>query len=94
VYRENATLGVDKLGYFVASGIKQKNIQDTLELENFLGLNNITPMQSSHTQTAEDRANEDSNKDNESPKEKEGQDDDSVLEPAEEKSNPTDSNED
>lgn len=54
-FKTNATLGVGKLRYVVASGIKQKNIQDTLYLETFLGLNNLTPMQTSYTQTAEDR---------------------------------------
>lgn len=54
-YRENATLGVNKLDYFIASGVKQKNIEDQLYLESFLKLNKITPMQTSYTQTAEDR---------------------------------------
>lgn len=54
-YKENATLGVGKLDYFIASGIKQKNIQDQLDLENFLKLDGIKPMQTSYTQTAEDR---------------------------------------
>lgn len=54
-YRENATLGVGKLDYVIASGIKQKNIQDQLFLENFLKLDQILPMQTSYTQTAEDR---------------------------------------
>ena len=91
VYRENATLGVDKLGYFVASGVKQKNIQDTLELEAFLGLNNITPMQSSHTQTAEDRDSEtddsqekDKNKDSNNSKDS-SKKDKTVIEPADNK---------
>ena len=57
-YKENATLGVGKLDYFVASGIKQKNIQDQLHLESFLKLNEITPMQTSYTQTADDRQEE------------------------------------
>ena len=61
--KNHATLGVGKLNYFVASGIKQKNIQDTLYLEEFLGLNKITPMQTSYTQTAEDRQDEGSNDD-------------------------------
>lgn len=65
-YKENATLGVGKLDYFIASGIKQKNIQDQLNLEDFLGLEDIKPMQTSYTQTAEDRvdAKEDTSKDN------------------------------
>ena len=54
-YKENATLGVGKLDYFIASGIKQKNIQDQLDLEDFLKLDGIKPMQTSYTQTAEDR---------------------------------------
>ena len=57
-YKENATLGVGKLDYFIASGIKQKNIQDQLNLESFLKLNEIVPMQTSYTQTADDRKEE------------------------------------
>ena len=57
-YKENATLGVGKLDYFIASSIKQKNIQDQLDLEDFLKLDEIKPMQTSYTQTAEDRAEE------------------------------------
>lgn len=56
IYKTNATLGVGKVQYFVASGIKQKNIQDTLALEKFLGLDSIEPMQTSYTQSAEDRS--------------------------------------
>lgn len=56
VYRQNASLGVGKLDYMIASGIKQKNIQDQLLLEDFLGLHDITPMQTTYTQTAEDRS--------------------------------------
>ena len=55
IYKENATLGVGKLDYIIASGIKQRNIKDNFELEEFLKLNEITPMQTSYTQTAEDR---------------------------------------
>ena len=56
-YKENATLGVGKLDYFIASGIKQKNIQDQLYLESFLKLDQIVPMQTC-TQTADDRQEE------------------------------------
>jgi len=55
IYKDNATLGVGKLDYLIASGIKQKNIQDQLGLEQFLHLDQITPMQTSYTQTADDR---------------------------------------
>lgn len=57
-YKDNATLGVGKLDFIVASGIKQRHIQDALNLESFLDLTQITPMQTSYTQTAEDRVEE------------------------------------
>ena len=63
IYKDNATLGVGKLDYIIASGIKQRNLQDQLYLEKFLKLEEITPMQTSYTQTAEDRVDEtDANK--------------------------------
>ena len=67
-YKENATLGVGKLDYFIASGIKQKNIQDQLHLESFLKLEQIVPMQTSYTQTAADR--EEEGVDNDKPEDK------------------------
>lgn len=57
IYKVNATLGVNKLDYFIASGVKQKHIADMLQLEQYLGLDRVTPMQTSYTQTAEDRTN-------------------------------------
>ena len=63
VYKENATLGIGKLDYIIASGIKQRNIQDQFYLENFLKLDQITPMQTSYTQTAEDRQGDQSESD-------------------------------
>lgn len=66
-FKTNATLGVNKIDYLIASGIEQKNICDTLLLEKTLGLDNITPMQTSYTQTADDRGSTDDadNKDTE-----------------------------
>ena len=58
-YRDNATLGVGKIDYIVASGVKQRHIQDTFDLESFLDLTQITPLQTSYTQTAEDRKEDD-----------------------------------
>lgn len=55
VFKDNATLGVNKLDYLIASGIEQKHITDVLTLEKNLGLDNIVPMQTSYTQTADDR---------------------------------------
>lgn len=73
VYRQNATLGIGKIDYLVASGVKQKHIEDTFELENFLDLSRITPLQSAHTQTADDRVNEEEpSKDSEKDSKKSG----------------------
>lgn len=63
-FKANASLGVGKLDYIIASGIKQRNIADQLYLEDFLKLGSIKPMQTSYTQTAEDRAAETSNSTN------------------------------
>ena len=57
-YKENATLGVGKIDYLVASGTKQRHIQDVFNLESFLDLTQITPLQTSYTQTADDRKEE------------------------------------
>ena len=71
VFKNNATLGVGKIDYLIASGIKQRNIQDTLELENYLHLDQITPMQTSYTQSSADvevksASNEDEDEDEKS----------------------------
>ena len=72
IYKDNATLGVAKLDYLIASGIKQKNIEDVLDLEEKLHLDRITPMQTSYTQTAEDRVEEEEEDDTNAPKKKSG----------------------
>lgn len=64
VFKTNATLGVNKIDYIIASGIEQKNITDVLQLEKTLGLDKITPMQTSYTQTAEDRQADESDNEN------------------------------
>ena len=79
-YKENATLGVGKLDYFIASGVKQKNIQDQLNLESFLKLDQIVPMQTSYTQTAEDRQEE-----GVEPKDSENKDNKTGIEPTDNK---------
>ena len=53
IYRNNATLGVNKLDYLIASGTKQKNIQDQIILEDYLGLDKLKPLQTSYTQSDE-----------------------------------------
>lgn len=50
IYRNNATLGVNKLDYLIASGTKQKNIQDQIILEDYLGLDKLKPLRTSYTQ--------------------------------------------
>lgn len=62
-YKTSATLGIGKLDYIIASGIKQRHIQDVFDLESFLDLTQITPLQTSYTQTAEDRVKENSSDD-------------------------------
>lgn len=79
VYKDNATLGVGKIDYFIAAGVKQKNLADMLDLEKYLHLDRITPMQTSYTQTAEDRE-EDSTKNDDK-----GSTNKTVIEPADKK---------
>ena len=80
IYKDNATLGVGKLDYIIASGIKQRSIQDNFTLEKFLKLDDITPMQTSYTQTAQDR--QDDTGDNK--EKKEDSEDKSGVEPLDE----------
>lgn len=83
VYKENATLGIGKLDYIIASGIKQINLQDQLYLEQFLKLDQITPMQTSYTQTAEDRQGEENTTNIEDKQSsKESKNSDSDIEPS------------
>lgn len=52
-YSSNAALGVGKLDLMMASGIKQVDLESTIELEEFLDLSNrLKPLQSSHTQSS------------------------------------------
>jgi hypothetical protein len=69
-YQESAKFGIGKLEAIVASGVRQSEILDVSRLEDALKLDEILkPLQSSHTQTAADRAAEevidDSDVDNE-----------------------------
>jgi hypothetical protein len=58
-YQESAKFGIGKLEAIVASGVKQSEILDVSRLEDALNLDEILkPLQSSHTQTAADRAAE------------------------------------
>lgn len=55
VFRENAKLGVGILNFIVASGIKQKNIESYLDMEENLGLaTRLKPLQSSYTVSGKD----------------------------------------
>lgn len=83
-FKDNATLGVGKIDYFIASGIKQKNIEDMLELEQFLHLDRITPMQTSYTQTAVDRESTEDDADKSNKTSKEAEEKESEIEPSEE----------
>jgi hypothetical protein len=56
-YQESAKFGIGKLEAIVASGVKQSELLDVTTLESMLKLDEILiPLQSSHTQTAADRA--------------------------------------
>lgn len=53
IYHQNATIGIGILDSVVATGIKQVDLESTIELEQFLDLRNrLTPLQSSHTQSS------------------------------------------
>lgn len=52
VYRNNATTGVGKLDYLIASGMKQEEIQDQFDVENLLNLDSLKPLQMASTQSA------------------------------------------
>lgn len=62
-YKEGATLGVNKLEYIVASGVKQVNLASKFELEDVLKLDQLKPLSTSYTQ------NDNSKKDNKIPTE-------------------------
>jgi hypothetical protein len=49
-YKEGATLGVNKLEYLVATGVKQVNLKSKFELEDFLKLDQLKPLSTSYTQ--------------------------------------------
>ena len=65
-YKDGATLGINKLEYAIASGIKQVNLRSKFELEDYLKLDQLKPLSTSYTQ------NDNSKKDSgENPKEDE-----------------------
>ena len=91
IFKTNASLGVNKLDYLIASGIEQKNISDVLTLEKILRLDQIVPMQTSYTQTAEDR-NASKDDDTQEEKSNESVEDKSVIEPSDSDSKETKDN--
>ena len=50
-YKEGATLGINKLEYIVATGVKQVNITSKLKLEDYLKLDQLKPLSTSYTQS-------------------------------------------
>ena len=69
-YKTGATLGVSKLEYIVASGVKQINIASKFELEDHLGLDKLKPLSTSYTQ------NDNSKKDNPKSSDEDNEEDD------------------
>jgi hypothetical protein len=49
-YKDGATLGVNKLEYIVASGVKQVTLKNKIKLEDFLKLDELKPLSTSYTQ--------------------------------------------
>lgn len=80
-YRDNATLGIGKIDFIVASGVKQSHIADRFKLEKFLKLEEITPLQTSYTQTSVDRQQSSQDKDKENPKSSDDNSDDNTPSP-------------
>lgn len=81
-YRDNASLGVGITSFIVASGIKQKNIESYLEMEENLDyVSRLKPLQSSHTtaNTTEPGEGDSNNESSETNKEKVTEDEDSVT---------------
>ena len=97
-YKEGATLGVNKLEYVVASGVKQINLASKFELEDFLKLDQLKPLSTSYTQN-DNSKKDDSDTDNEKDKPKNEEDsitkDDKVVEEdsSKEKNNQTEQQE-
>ena len=50
LYRESATVGIGKLEAVIATGVKQRSLQDRAKLEQMINLDSmLKPLQSSHT---------------------------------------------
>lgn len=59
LYKEGATLGITKLEYIVATGIKQINLASKIELEDYLKLDKLKPLSTSYTQNDNSKKEED-----------------------------------
>lgn len=65
VYRANATIGIGIVDTMVATGIKQVDLESTLEMEEFLDLRErLIPLQSSYTQSSSTTGSKDNEKEN------------------------------
>jgi hypothetical protein len=64
LYRESATVGIGKLEAVIATGVKQRSLQDRAKLEQMINLDSmLKPLQSSHTmsgnqQTVQEQADD------------------------------------
>ncbi len=61
-YRENATFGVNKIEFLVASGVKQSLLKERQKLEEYLDLK-LVPLSSSHTLVGNQVGNEETESD-------------------------------
>jgi DNA-directed RNA polymerase delta subunit len=86
-YKEGATLGVNKLEYVVASGVKQVNLASKFELEDFLKLDQLKPLSTSYTQNDNSKKDEDSDEESDKKSDKTDESEDPKADPSVEEEN-------
>lgn len=66
LYRESATVGIGKLEAVVATGVKQRSLQDRAKLEQMINLDSmLKPLQSSHTMSGNQQTDQEQPDDSE-----------------------------
>ena len=86
-YKEGATLGVNKLEYVVASGVKQVNLASKFELEDFLKLDQLKPLSTSYTQNDNSKKDEGSDEESDKKSDKTDESEDPNSDPSVEEEN-------
>ena len=66
LYRESATVGIGKLEAVIATGVKQRSLQDRAKLEQMINLDSmLKPLQSSHTMSGNQQTDQEQPDDSE-----------------------------